>query len=72
MKTANHGAIRHFVAVDAASDRQFVDDACSADEFCATSAAMLVALHYLDQATSLEEYKAALSANRQSKTGAKA
>ena len=64
MKKANHGAIRHYVAVDAATDRQFLDNSVSSIEYGATSAAMKVALHYLDQATDLEEFKAALHANR--------
>ncbi len=61
---ANNAAIRHYIAVDAASDRDFLDNSVSAAEYTATSNAMKVALHYLDQATDLEEFKAALSANR--------
>ncbi len=64
MKKANHGAIRHFEKVDLRLDAQFEDKACSAKEYCDTSRAMTVALHYLDKATDLETFKTALAAHR--------
>ena len=61
MKT-NHGLIRHYLIVDAISHRQFLDNDCSSEEFIATSQASLVALHYLQLDSTLEEYRDAIYA----------
>ena len=61
-KKSNYGLIRHYLIVDAICGRQFLDNDCSSDEYCATSRATTVAMHYLQEDSTFEEFRNAIHA----------